>query len=66
MRWSQIAVRTLIDNIVWIVAGLFGGAKLVASDVAVRWGAHHEPPAHERDTLDSYLQLTSTCSEIPL
>ena len=36
---EPIAVRTLIDNIVSIVAGLFGSAELVASDVAVPVGS---------------------------
>ena len=36
---EPIAVRTLIDNIVSIVRGLFGTAELVASDVAVPAGS---------------------------
>ena len=36
---EPIAVRTLIDNIVSIVRGLFGTAELVASDVAVPVGS---------------------------
>ena len=32
---EPIAARTLIDNVVSIVCGLFGSAELVASDVAV-------------------------------
>ena len=32
---EPIAVRTLSDNIVSIVAGLTGGAELVASEVTV-------------------------------
>ena len=36
---EPIAVRTLIDNIVSIVRGLFGSAELVASDVAVPAGS---------------------------
>jgi uncharacterized membrane protein len=36
---EPIAARTLIDNIVSIVRGLFGTAELVASDVAVPVGS---------------------------
>jgi ribosome-associated toxin RatA of RatAB toxin-antitoxin module len=36
---EPIAVRTLIDNIVSIVRGLFGTTELVASDVAVPVGS---------------------------
>ena len=36
---EPIAARTLIDNIVSIVRGLFGTAELVASDVAVPAGS---------------------------
>jgi ribosome-associated toxin RatA of RatAB toxin-antitoxin module len=36
---EPIAARTLIDNIVSIVCGLFGAAELVASDVAVPVGS---------------------------
>ena len=36
---EPIAVRTLIDNIVSIVRGLFGSTELVASDVAVPAGS---------------------------
>jgi len=36
---EPIAVRTLIDNVVSIVRGLFGSAELVESDVAVPVGS---------------------------
>jgi hypothetical protein len=43
---EPIAVRTLTDNIVSIVRGLFGSADLVTSDTEAPVGARHEPAAH--------------------